>query len=334
MRLLNGSLRAGVVGLLAIGAIAAGCGSDDDESGAAADATTAPVELAEVTLAMGPLADAVPIELGIKHGFFEEESIDVKVNTDLTYAQSPGAVVAGQVDFAQHSWGSTVAFAANGLPLVTVAQLSTSGETVDDDGVLFVTLADSGIESAADVKGKRLGLASLGGLSELGAITFAKTGGLTRDDVKLAAVPFPTMGAALRSKRIDVALISEPYYTQLAGEADLKVLSAGNALLMPHLPLVNIFTSREKLEKDPDVVERFGRAVTKSVAYAAEHPDEVRAALPAFSKVDESLTSKMRLPVYSSAIEIDKVQKLSEMLHEAGLTPKVIEATDVAPAGS
>ncbi|MDP2711272.1 MAG: ABC transporter substrate-binding protein [Solirubrobacteraceae bacterium] len=319
----------GLTGCMAVAAVGvAACGSDDEASGGTASAD---VEKTAVSLSVGTISPVASIAIGQEQGFFEDEGIDLKLNTTLAYPQSPGAVVAGQVDFAQHSWGSTLAFAANGLPLVTVAQLSTSGTSVDNDDTMFVTRDDSPIKSGRDLDGKTIAVASLAGLSELNAITLAEKNGLDKDSVKLVVVPFPSMAGALRAKRVDVALMSEPFYTQAAEQSKIRIISPGNALLMPGLPLVNIFTSRSFYDSNRDVVDRMRRAINKSVEYAAENPDAVRQILPGFSKVPTEIAGRMRLPVYSPTVDLQKVQTLSDMLNAAGLQKEKIAAKDLYP---
>jgi len=65
------------------------------------------------------------------------------------------------------------------------------------------------------------------------------------------------------------------------------------------------FTSKEYLDKNPDVVKRFTAAINKSLTYASEHPEEARAILTA---------AKLILPRWTPEISSASTHAIAEMM--------------------
>ena len=54
----------------------------------------------------------------------------------------------------------------------------------------------------------------------------------------------------------------------------------------PDLTVAAYFASTKLIADDPDLVKRFTEAMNESLAYADAHPDEVRAVLGTYTKID------------------------------------------------
>ena len=121
------------------------------------------------------------------------------------------------------------------------------------------------------------------------------------DKIKLIEVPFPAVPAALGQKRVDAACVVEPFLT-VARSQGATVLDWSFANLAPSLMIAAYFTTRDYAKAHPDVVQKFTAAMNKSVTYAAEHPDEARAVLLTYTKIDKAVTEKLNLPVWSPQI--------------------------------
>jgi NitT/TauT family transport system substrate-binding protein len=79
------------------------------------------------------------------------------------------------------------------------------------------------------------------------------------------------------------------------------------------LDIGGYFASANTIESNPELVEKFTKAMNKSLAYAGENPDEVREIVGTYTKISEELRQKMILPGFR--VEFD--QKAASVLAEA-----------------
>ena len=142
--------------------------------------------------------DHAPILIAEETGLFEERGLEVEVIAPADPNDPPKLVAAGRADIAV-SYQPQLHIQANaGLPLVRVGTLVATPLNT------LVVLEDGGIESVADLKGRKVGF-SVGGFEDalLGAMLAEH--GLSLDDVELVNVNF-ALSPALLSGQVDAVI--------------------------------------------------------------------------------------------------------------------------------
>ena len=82
----------------------------------------------------------------------------------------------------------------------------------------------------------------------------------------------------------------------------------------PTMMLAAYFTTPEYAQKNPEVVKRFTAAINKSLTYASEHPDEARATLLTYTKIDKAIADKLNLPLWTPRIDRESMNVLADMV--------------------
>src|SRR5262245_9595819 len=181
----------------------------------------------------------VAIRLGTTTTSGEDQLWLMKARPDLTPGQGKAytletfpfrggdlrfrAFQAGQVDGAVSTGTGAVTAAVKGVPLVIVAALSEEDNAHYSSP--YVVMDAAPIKSANDLKGKTIGLNGLREAFELGARLALLDAGLDPDrDAKWAVVPPPNMGEALRAGKIDLASLSQPFYSAEATRGGIRTL--------------------------------------------------------------------------------------------------------------
>jgi ABC-type nitrate/sulfonate/bicarbonate transport system substrate-binding protein len=133
------------------------------------------------------------------------------------------AYQSGQVDGAVGTGTGALTAATKGVPLMIVAAISE--EDNEHYSSPYVVMDSSGIKTTKDLKGKTIGLNGLREAFELGARLALLDAGLNPDrDVKWAVVSPPTMGEALRSGKIELASLSQPFFAAEQARGGVRVL--------------------------------------------------------------------------------------------------------------
>ncbi len=313
-----------VIAALALGA----CGSSDD--GTASSATTASGATA-VKVGYPLLSDSAPLLLGIEKGFFRRQGLDVEAVEQPAAATIIPSLVKHQVDLNAYPPLGVIAAAQKGLPLRIVGGLTQYGSPSGKPaGAIFIVKPGSEIRSFKDLEGKKIGVNGLRTASEFGVLEAVRRAGGDPSKVQVIEIPFTAMGDAVSSGRIDGALAADPVAAQLAASGKFDT-SLGDPLadVLKGAPRVVIQTTKDYAARNPQVIERFRRALDESMTYASGHEDELRQVVSEKLGTPEELARQMRFPTLDAQVTPAGVDRLSEFLTEWKMIPKPVPADEV-----
>jgi len=239
-----------------------------------AAAQTAPAKPAKpVTIALGTQVVNVTypwLTLPIALGYWKEEGYDVRIVTTAGSLQGIQQMVAGGVDFAQVN--STGLIQANVDNDVAVRGLMGTG--VIDWGVGVPQ--DSAIKSVTDLKGKKIGIFSLGtgGMPLLKG--YLRANGINPDtDVQIIATGAGAPALeALKSDRVQALMFWGSALTGFQNTGTkMRVIfdPAWRAL-----PDFTFTTMQKTIDTDPAMVEAISRGAAKATLFAQTNPECAR----------------------------------------------------------
>lgn len=310
--------KAGFFALAAITALVlTGCTDSDAPAGGSADGggTEGSAELTPVTVGVIPIADTAAIYLGDDQGFFEDEGLDLTIETATGGAAIVPAVVSGDYQFGFSNTLSLMVAADQGLDIKMVSSaVATTGDTSKDMGAV-ITKADSGISSPADLAGKTVSSNSVGNINDTAVRTLVDEAGGDSSTIKFVEVPFPDAIAAVENDQVDAAFVVEPFITS-ALDAGLEVVSYAYAEFDPKLDIAAYFALGDV---DPDLLEKFQTAMTKSLEYADANPDAVREIMATYTKTDPAVLAEITLPKYPTDMDRASIEKLAAAAQEYGV---------------
>jgi NitT/TauT family transport system substrate-binding protein len=298
-----------VIAALVLATALAGCGDDDSSSDSGGDGPTS------ITVGTLPIANAAPMYLGMEKGFFEDENLEIKPQVGEGGAALMPMLLSGDAQFAFVGVIPAITAVAKDLPVKIVTSSDDAAATEDKDWQTLVVPKGSPIESVEDLPGKTVAVNALRGLAEVVISRSLEKQGVDYGEVELLEVPFPEMPAALEQKRVDAALLTEPFLSAVLAEGGTQI-DAPSVETVPNFPNGVYVASEQYIGENGDVVDRFERAMNKSLEYAEANPDEVRRIIPTYTETPEAAVQNMRLPVFDAELD----QKGIEL--EADLTAK------------
>jgi ABC-type nitrate/sulfonate/bicarbonate transport system substrate-binding protein len=232
-----------------------------------------------------------------KQGFFDEVGIDVEYIGALPQGVSLAqAVQTGLVDVFGSGHTTNIALARQaGVKLKIVNAGTLDSPDFTQTHMTWFVREDSDIKTAADIKGKTLALASLGGCEELWTIVFLQQNGLTRQDIEIVVINRPiAVEQAIRQGQVDIGILHGPN-NRIAYEAGgLRILTksyeiaagAGDGTLSA--VGVRAFTE-EFIAEHPAVVKAYLAAENRAQAWANANYEQALADAAEFLEVDYSL---------------------------------------------
>ncbi len=318
-----------VAGLAAVALAATGCGGGDADTGGGGGGGGGEAG-GVTTIQVGtlPIANAAPMYLGIQEGFFEEEGLEVEQTVAQTGNEIITGMVAGDYDFGFVGYISAGIAAARGVPVCVATASDATGTAPEDDWQVLVAGGDSPIQGPEDLAGTTVSVNGLGGVAEVMLKASLDKAGVDWRTVELIEVPFPEVPAAVAAGRIDAGYTSEPFVTTVLDQGG-KVAFAPQSYIAPEYPNGSYATSQQLFQSDPELMERFEAAMTKSLDYARDNPDAIRTIIPTYTQISEDVAGRMRLPVYQSELQEDAVEEQMGFLEEYEIVEEAPSADDL-----
>ncbi len=271
--------------------LAASCGSDDDGSATdsvadtTADDATGSGDTQESTEAEdnGP-TETTTVRLGVvgasmqvtfapytsvpmNQGYFAEEGIELEIQNLAGSAEVVQAVAAGQLDVGVILSPPLYSAVNTGADVQAFYNLITTNFAVPHVPV------DSPIETILDFEGTTVGAVSLGaGAIPLIKAMVASEGG-DPDSIDFVAVGAGAdVATVVESGEIDVVGLWDAVFARLAG-LGVELRPVSNDFFDQLGFQGPIFARASALDEDPDLYERFGRAVAKASVFTAANPE-------------------------------------------------------------
>jgi NitT/TauT family transport system substrate-binding protein len=169
---------------------------------------------------IGILAEA-GLYVAHERGFFAKENIEVEFLKDTYGADAFPGLATGQIDAVGGAFGVELVNAVQRGINIRIAGGMSSYVKDFGSGFLMVRkeLIDNGrVKNFSDLKGLRVALVEpKPNLTDYFASRYLKQGGITLADVTQTPIPFANMITALRTGGVDVAHVSEPLSSIIAG---------------------------------------------------------------------------------------------------------------------
>jgi ABC-type nitrate/sulfonate/bicarbonate transport system substrate-binding protein len=242
----------------------------------------------------------VTIRLGMTTTSGEDQVWLMKAKPDLTPNQGKAytlqffpfrggdlrfkAFQSGQVDGAVATGTGALTAATKGVPLVIVAAISEEDDAFYSSP--YVVLENAPLQSAKDLKGKTIGLNGLRESFELGARLGLLDAGLDPDrDVRWAVVPPPTMGEALRSRKIDLASLSQPFFAAEQARGGVRTLFTAHSAMRFKEEFV-LYFDPEFVKRNRTAMQAFAADFLAATTYYRANTRAAREAISAAKLVD------------------------------------------------
>ncbi|MFD6286141.1 ABC transporter substrate-binding protein [Streptomyces sp. NPDC060205] len=306
----------GLVAVLTTIVAAAGCGSSDPEADGAS--SSGGNRTTRVKVGIIPIVDVAPLYLGQKKGFFRSRGIELEMVSAQGGAAIIPGVVSGQFQFGFSNTTSLMVAQVKGVPVRSVVNGAASNGKVGGDVTGVGVSKDSPIKSAADLAGHTVAVNTLQNIGDTTVRESVRADGGDPSEVEFVEIPFDQMPAALDDGRVDAAWMGEPAMT-IAKAQGARVVASPFAETDPKLTVATYFTSAELVKRDPGLVKRFAAAMTESLKYAGDHPDEARQVLTTYTKIEGDVLAKLTLPGWPVGVDMASLEKLAALGERDGL---------------
>lgn len=283
-----------------------------------------------------------PVEIKLGVGYATEENLWlIKVASDLApnygkkytldlqqfraNADRLNAYRAGQIHGGTIGQGTAIMSVAQGVDLKIVASIAKETPGVGFNST-FMGLKDSGINSAADLKGKTIGIPDFKSPTDMWARSAVRAAGLDPDkDVKYAVLPTPAVKEAVESGKIDVGLFPQPFYDMAKDSSNLKAVFTSKDGVPIDEDFFNLFLDPKFIKENPEAVQALIDDFKVMTKYYVENPKEARQKLLDAEFVLAEPEIYLNMEDYNRSVDSSFNKESWELVQDILITEKWID---------
>lgn len=306
------------------------CASADGGGGSSADSSG----LTTLTVATIGLTSDGALMTGIEQGFFEAEGLKIETSIVANPPAGLAAVQGGQVDIAYSPTIPLLNALSQGVDLKIVAPAdgyedfdpaSFDPQTIDD--TWLVASEKSGITSIDELAGKTVAVPARKAQLEVVISGLLEDAGIDPvSGVNWVVLDFNSAVAALKSGTVDAAGLVAPFSFEAVDAGNTYVASPSVEFLGGGA--VGLWVAgASTIEKKPDAIAAFERAIIKSNEYSMANMDEaIQAGL---DYTDSNLTvDEVTETFWPTEIRIADIERVNDKMAKLGFLDKPVDLSN------
>jgi NitT/TauT family transport system substrate-binding protein len=243
---------------------------------------TVPAE--PVTIGTAPLEVSGLIFIAEDQGYFQENGISPAIRIYPAGINAVDALFAGEVDVAT---AADFVFARQVLAGKPVRGIATIGRS---EFHYIVTEKDRGIRTAADLKGKKIGVAR-GTSGDFFLGRYLELNGIDLRDVEIVDVPPSEIAAPLLDGRVDAVSTWDPY--AWSTEVQLGNRSLAWPEQKGQMMYWMAICRKDTVTGDPARVRKFLQSLQQAETFAANNPAEARRIVQKRLRTDDAYLERV-----------------------------------------
>ena len=263
----------------------------------------------------------VVADVGLTAGIFKRHGIDLEIANFGGDARLVQAMSADAIDVA-FGGGPTIAFEVKGAPMLAVAALANRPATI-----MLVVAKDGPVKSEEDLRGRTVSVSTTGSLTYWLAQELSRSHGWGADGIKIAPLGTTTaQAAALKTRQVDGVVTETSTVLRLVEEGTGRILVRFGERI-PEFHVHVVFARKAVIERDPDALRNFLKAMLESVQYMRDHKAETIAIAMRVAEVSTSVATanyEELMPIFNPTGRFDAraLDVLARSFVEMGSLPE------------
>ena len=240
----------------------------------------------------------VPLEVAKSQGMLQKEGIEIEIISFEGASKMDLGMTSGSVDITLGS-PTEMAAIAKGMPAKAVAIIARPVKEL-----AIIVPNDSPLTSIKELKGKSIGIATVGSITQWAALELARSQGWKPEDVKLVSISSGggAAAAAMKTHQVDADVSNLMSGVVMEKQKVARVI-ANASDFASDFPMHEMSASDALIEANPDAIRRFIKAWFEAAAFMREHKAEaIEAAMPVtgLSQEDEEKEYDLLMPEITS----------------------------------
>jgi NitT/TauT family transport system substrate-binding protein len=263
-------------------------------------------------------------------GFFAAHGLDVDIVPVRGGNVLVPSLVANSMQIGALTTATMIQAADGGIDLVAVTNMSTFQLGMKESAVIVRKGAN--IKAPADLKGKRVGTSTVGGVSEIMFEKWLTLKGVNPKDVTMVEVAYAEMPDVIKAGNLDAVLIPDPFLSAIVSAGTGDVLSYYIGEFADNISSIINSTTRVWADAHPQEIVAFRAAINEAVAFGKANPEKMRDIIGKTLNLKPEVMASASLPPLSSKITPGDIKWwLDTMTEQDRLRSKLDAAKLIAP---
>lgn len=277
---------------------------------AALPVATTPARAQSSKLVFGYTAvtDFASVFVAKEQGYFAKRHLDVELKFIPLNSTIPAAIQADSLQIGGPTPSVFLQSVDGGLDHVVVAGGGVTSKSITGFGL--VARAGSGIRTAQDCLGRKIGVPGLGAFLHVTFRGWLKQQGVDYKKVSFVEASFPQHGDLLRGGSIDAVVTADPFMSRITDTGAGYVASYYSTFLPEGQPTIIHTARRDWVAKNPAAARAFREAVVEAAGFMqqARNADAVRAAIGKYIKLPPEVLAKVQISPPGAVVSEKQLQ--------------------------
>ena len=249
-------------------------------------------------------------------GFFAKRGLDVTLQIVPQGSTIASAMAGGTLNAGTLTPPAFLLAVEGGIDAQVVAAATFQAKA--NPTIAVMAKEGSNIKSAADIRGKRVGVPGLNGGNHIVAMKWLKNNGVDPKDVTVVETNFPQMGDLLKGGQVDVVVPVEPFISRIQ-QGQIGYVVAVPTITDSFLESFYIM-NRDFIQKNPKAAQDFREAIREAVAWIKANEAEARKTQVTYLKLPEAAAQTIKLPTFAVDVRPQDMQFWIDLLKDFGVT--------------
>lgn len=249
-------------------------------------------------------------------GFFAKRGLDVTLQIVPQGSTIASAMAGGTLQAGTLTPPAFLLAVEGGIDAQVVAAATFQAKA--NPTIAVMAKEGSNIKTAADIRGKRVGVPGLNGGNHIVAMKWLKNNGVDPKDVTVVETNFPQMSDLLKGGQVDVVVPVEPFISRIQ-QSQVGYIVAVPTIVDSFLESFYIM-NRDFLQKNPKAAQDFRESIREAVAWIRQNEAEARKTQITYLKLPEAAAQTIKLPTFAVDVRPQDMQFWIDLLKDFGVT--------------
>jgi NitT/TauT family transport system substrate-binding protein len=264
-------------------------------------------------------------------GFFTRAGLDVELVTVTNGGAMTAGIVSGAIDAGPSNVASVSSAYVRGIALNLFAPSVIVTSSAPPTTILAV-LKDSPLRGARDFSGKIVALSTVRDLQQAAVMTWLDANGVDSKTVQFIEIPNAEQLAALSAKRVDAAVLVEPFLT--AARNDTRMIARPYDSLGSRLMTFGWIANKDWYAANPAVVARLVAAIRDTATWANRNHDATATIISAAAKIPKETFTGMNRQTFSDGkLDPALIQPIIDASAHYGFLTRAFPASELFAKG-
>jgi NitT/TauT family transport system substrate-binding protein len=264
----------------------------------------------------------------LEGGFFAQAGLAAQITNLTNGGAMTAAVVSGAADVGVTNVGSMAAAHSRGVPVYLIAP---SAVATDRLTTAILVGKDSPIRTARDFAGKTIAVSTLHDTQQAAVMAWIDENGGDSKAANFLEIPISDQPAALKTKRVDAAVMVEPFVTE--SRADTRALAQPYQSVAKVLMTHGWVANKTWFDANALAVRRFVGAMHATAAWANRNPQRTLPMLETLSRLPREILRNSNRFAYGETLDVAQIQPVIDVTVRYGFLARGFPAAELFAPG-